>query len=169
MVVPPAPPPTPGVPPWFSDFLTAVLTKAVEVLGADAPPRQYVSPGTPAPDCGQLTVHAERFRPSKQPTSSQSVPSIEVVTVCDVIVTYYRCVASLTAESGIPDATVLNADGVAIANAGVKLWFGLLAATVDGTLFPALVRPLVLWRDNAQISPQSGLAGWRATMEVTLA
>lgn len=162
-------PATPGVVPWFSDFLTTVLTKAAALLGDDAPDRRYVSPGTPVADCAQLTVHAERLRPSRTPTTSQSSPSIEIVTVSDVIVTLYRCVTSLTADSGIPETAVLNADGVAMSDIGAKLWFGLLAATVDGTLFPAIVRPLVLWRDIAQVSPQSGLAGWRATMEVTLA
>lgn len=171
MTVPPAPPPTPGAPPWFSEFLKSVLAKSLVILGANAPGRSYVSTGTPIPDCGQLTVHADRFRPSQKLTGSQTDPrgTREIVTVCDVIVTYYRCVTTLMTGGAIPDADVLDADGVALSDIGATLWFGLIGATLDGTLFPALVRPAVLWRDAVQINPQSGLAGWRATMEVTVA
>lgn len=165
-----------GSPPPFVDehamsaFLDGILTKAKEILGSDVPPRSFVAAGVPVMDCGQLTVHAEKFRPSQQLTRSQQAPTgtKEIVTVCDVVVTLFRCVTSLTQEAEIPDAVTLDTEGKAQADVGFKLWFGLLAATLDGSLFPAQFRPTVLWRDGVQINPASGLSGWKMTAEVTL-
>lgn len=168
--------PTPPAPPfqtdplWFSKLLGSVLSKAQAILGVNTPSRAYVSAGTPVPDCGQLTVHAERFRPSSPLTRTQSDPrgTKQIAYVADVVVTYYRCVSSLSQEGGIPDQATLDADGRVMADIGAALWLGLILATVDQSLFPELVKPEVLWRDSVQLTPQAGLAGWKATMEVSL-
>jgi hypothetical protein len=169
MPTPPAPP-FAADPQWFSKLLDAVLAKAVAILGANAPTRAYVAAGTPVPDCGQLTVHAERFRPSQPLTRSQAEPQgvKQIASVADVVVTYYRCASSLSPEGQIPDEATLDADGKAMADIGATLWLGLIGATIDRSLFPALVQPEVLWRDCAQLSPQANLAGWKATLEVSL-
>lgn len=158
-------------PQWFSKFLATVLAKSVSILGADAPTRTYVSPGTPVPDCGQLTVHFERVRASQRPTQGQQNPmgTHAVVTVADVVITLQRCVQSLTPAGDIPTAETLDEAGRDLGDLAQLLWFGLLAATLDGTLFPTQERPPVLWRDMTQVAPQAGMAGLRATMEVTLA
>lgn len=157
-------------PQWFSKLLASVLAKATTILGTNAPSRVYVSAGVPVPDCGQLTVHAERFRPSQSLTRSQSSPAgtQQIASVADVVVTLYRCAQSLTREGDIPTAESLDADGKAMADIGATLWMGLLIATVDRSLFPELVQPEVLWRECVQLSPQAGFAGWKATMEVSL-
>lgn len=164
-------PPILSDPHWFSAFLDKVLSVSLALLGPAAPSRAYVSAGPPAPDCGQLTVHWDKLRPTARPTRSQQDPggTKEIVSVADVVVTLQKCVTALTPEGGIPDAATLTAEGKAIADSVQALWFGLLAATLDGTLFPTQQRPPVLWRDLSQLTPQSGLAGCRATMEVTLA
>lgn len=169
MPIPPAPPFQADAQ-WFSKLLAAVLAKAVVILGANAPARSYVSAGVPVPDCGQLTVHAERFRPSQPLTRSQGIPAgtKQIASVADVVVTLYRCAQSLDQEGGIPTASSLDADGRTMGDIGATLWMGLLVATIDRSLFPELVQPEVLWRGQEQLTPQAGLAGWKATLEVSL-
>lgn len=169
MPVPPAPSFL-ADPQWFSKLLASVLAKAVVVLGPNAPTRAYVAAGTPVPDCGQLTVHAEGFRPSQRLTHTQNEPmgTKQIAHVADVVVTYYRCIAAASAENGMPETATLDSDGKVMADIGATLWIGLLVATIDRSLFPELVQPEVLWREQAQLSPQAGLAGWKATMEVSL-
>lgn len=164
-------PPILSDPLWFSKFLGTVLSVAATSLGAAAPSRRYVAAGLPAPDCNQLVVHWDRIRPTQRPTQSQSSPvgTHEIVSVADVMITLHKCVTALTADNQIPDATTLDAEGRAFADSAQAMWFGLLAATIDGTLFPTQQRPPVLWRDMIQLAPQAGLATARATMEVTLA
>lgn len=158
---------------WLGDWLEAVLARAASVLGADAPPRRYVSPGEPAPDCDQLTVHAMLLRPgggaAQELTRPEFLPkaSLLVVTVAEVQVTLWRCVHAVT-ETGPPSAAALNEDGVTMARIGQALWYGLTADSVDGTLWPLQTKPVVLWRAMQQIAPQAGIAAWKMSGEVSL-
>ena len=158
---------------WLGEFLAAVLTRAAVVLGADAPPRRYVSAGEPVPDCNQLTVHTSALRPGagagNELTRPQLLPkaSLLVVTVADIQVTLWRCVHGVS-DHGAPHAHDLDDDGRTMARLGQALWYGLAAESIDGTLWPLQVKPVVLWRTCAQVAPQAGIAAWKMTGEVSL-
>jgi hypothetical protein len=167
----PGQPPVPGTNPnWLGQFLEAILAAAVTVLGADAPPRRFVSAGRPVPDCGQLTVNLTAIRSSGQPFTRPAIlpqGSLEYTPVATLDVTLYECVAVAT-ERGAPTVASMNADGLRFADLGQRLWYGLIQKTVDGTLFPLQLKPSILWRDMTPIDPQAGFAGWRLPGEISL-
>lgn len=167
--------PVPGTDPlWLGDWLEAILQRAVIVLGTDAPDRRYVSPGEPVADCEQLTVHASNIRTgagaSNELTRPESLPkaSLLVVTVAEIQVTVMRCVHTVTVGGQLPDAHDLDDDGRLMARIGQALWYGLVAESVDGSLWPLQVKPVVLWRTCTQVPPQGGIAAWKMTGEVSL-
>ncbi len=173
-------PPGPGVDTlWLGTWLTDVLAAAAAVLGSDAPPRRYVSAGEPVPECNQLTVHISQLRPAGggagvQLTRPTLIPqaSLEFVPVAEFQVTLWRCVHATVGDSNgravVPTSADLNADGVMMARLGQALWYGLVQASIDGTLWPLQNKPAVLWRSLAQVAPQAGIAAWKMTGEVSL-
>lgn len=155
---------------FLSGLLTAVKDKALALLGTEAPPRSFVSAGEPAFDCDQLSVHLARLGPSLHLNSQQSDPrgSKQVATVATIVLTVLKCVSTQSNEGKLPGSVALDSEGRALTDIAQALWFGLLAASQDGTLFPAQVRPAVLFRGIDQFTPQAGLAGLKATWEVSL-
>jgi hypothetical protein len=175
--------PTPEPPLWANgqylyDLCHAVLVAAdglivapaTTPLGANA--RKYVSHGPPCWDCGeQLTVNIDRIRSMSPLTRSQQRPqgSHHFVPGADISVWLLRCVTTLVGDGEIPDASVLDGETLGLMKDGQALWGGLIAQSVAGTLFPTMHRGSFLWRGCEPVGPNSGLAGWRATLEVALA
>lgn len=162
---------------WLGAWLDAVLARAAVVLGADAPARRYVSAGEPVPDCDQLTVHVERLRTGagafNELTRPQVLPkaSLLVVTVAEVQITLWRCTGAAIQDGDpprLPTAAALHDAGITMARLGQALWYGLTQESIDGTLWPLQVKPVVLWRAATQVAPQAGIAAWKMTGEVSL-
>lgn len=163
---------------WLAAWLEAVLSRAAGVLGADAPQRRYVSAGEPAVDCDQLTVHVSNIRTGagsglgNELTRPELLPkaSLLVVTVVEVQVTLWRCIPGRIEGDPprLPTAEALHEGGVIMARLGQALWYGLVEESVDGTLWPLQLKPVVLWRTCTQVAPQAGIAAWKMTGEVSL-
>lgn len=164
-------PPVPTSEAWLGEWLTDILDKCAQILGPTAPSRRYVSAGTPAADCNQLTVHADAIYPGGNfPTRPDLIPqaSLNFMPIVRLIIILWRCVPTRESEGRAPGADELNAHGLANAHEGQALWYGLVRSTIDGTLWPTQNRPIVLWRECKQLPSQGNLAGWQVTGEISL-
>lgn len=156
-----------------------LVTIANDLLSAanssidNAPDRQYVSPGAPAADCEQLTVHLNAVRNLMPANRSGSglgaVQGCQVIPVAVYIVTLYRCVAVVDGD-GPPSATALNANGEQLAQDGWELWAGFTALWSASELLPSVPEldcQAITWQPGIQtLTPQGGLAGITMTIEI---
>lgn len=148
-----------------------LLTAAVEALdsipsfsGLDslsgAPSRAFVSPGRPAADCEQLTVHAQRVAgtPADQKDARQNSVTF--------VVTLYRCVPKPDASMKAPRPEALEASAAQLNADGWALWNHIFEKIRAGDLFAKC--PPIIWDGMDALEPAGGAAGWRLTIRATI-
>lgn len=139
------------------------------------PDRQYVSPGAPAADCEQLTVHLNTIRnlaPANRAGSGLgATQGCQVLPVGVFIVTLWRCVATVD-HDGPPSAEALQVNGEQVAKDAWSLLVGyteLWQASLLVPSVPELDCQAITWQPGVQtLTPQGGLVGITLTVEIQL-
>lgn len=121
-----------------------LLAASVAILGPAAPSRQFVSIGTPAYDCDQLTVHCSGFTAAatKPQQAARDVAHRRAILYeATFQVTVLRCF-SAAAEPSLLDPTIELPGAAALQGIASQvyadvwgLWTGLWAQMRAGTLF----------------------------------
>lgn len=91
--------------------------------------------------------------------------------VVEINLTLYRCVPTMEEDGSPPDPADLDASGKALATDGWVLWFGILRAWGDGTLFEDLeltCQQFDVSGGTLSLPPTGGLAGWSLVGRLTL-
>lgn len=135
-----------------------VVVAAYIDAGVDLPDRQYVADGTPAWDCDQVTVYAER--------TFSGFAGQEVVAPLDCLhirsavfwVEIARCVPALTNRGAAPTAAAIEASAQVILRDPIIVANALVQAYRDGELGGCLGLVLEGWEG---LGPEGGYAGGR--------
>lgn len=157
----------------MAEMLTALasdlLSAAAHVLDTssvvpDAPELQYVSIGRPAHDCELLVVYIEPIiQYPVNPASAGCFVRFRATLNVELI----RCSPTLDEDGNPPDMDTLAAAGIAHANDGNVLLFGLQQMWQDGSLLPSLPQEQccsqMAMQRMAPVGPDGGFAGWRVT------
>lgn len=143
-----------------------VHTQLRDILAATAdamdnpPDRRYVSPGIPALDCGQLTIHLAAIG---RGTTSQERPTFPGAPVTvTAVVTWVHCITTMSESGRAPRTAALAADGRTYTEGGVELY----KATCAAALLVASCRPAVDFAEP--IDPSGGFAGWQVPVRWTI-
>lgn len=91
--------------------------------------------------------------------------------VVSLNLTLYRCVPTMQEDGSPFEPAVYDASGKALATDGWVLWFGILAAWGDGSLFEDLglaCSAFDVSGGTISLPPTGGLAGWNLTGRLTL-
>lgn len=165
------------------DAALELLTVAVDALAgtdAGAPDRQYVSPGPPAFDCEQVTVHAGAIGDAQTaPLAPALAPAMRDATtghvfLATLVVTAIRCTPALAGPDGstFPAPADLQASALVTQTDAWAIWNRIvqlrnekpcaLFGRSDG-------RPRDLYYDGcAPVATMGGLAGWSIQLRVQL-
>lgn len=146
-----------------------VLHVASELFALNPFSRAVVTPGPPAWDCEQLTVHISRVYNAGPFTEIRTRPvEKHAVPTAEVVVTALRCVTSLTEQGESPSAATVNAEGEQGLVDGELLYYGLLQAIAAGGFPDGVNCPSVRVERMVAVGPQGGLGGWELTLTMTL-
>lgn len=128
--------------------------------------RTLVSQGSPAADCGLLGVWLERVDTGapggvKAPCNIQPRGWFHV--------TYWGCTPLQKANGDPPDAADITVNALEFATVGGAMWSGIVTQWHAGTLWDDMgCEDMDLSQGMRVLPPQGGLAGWDATIIVTL-
>lgn len=159
-----------------SEYLEACKA-ALDATPYGAPPRSYVSPGVPAWDCVQVTVHVggptggamvadtSPISPSLAPGHRIVVSSeVDIVTLTATVV---RCVPSMTEDADFPAASSLDSSSAETLSDLWAIWNYVKQQKRADALFPPRTREMVL--DPAVTLPEmGGFGGWQIPIRVQL-
>lgn len=151
----------------------AILNVVVDAFLDSAvalPERQYVSDGSIAIDCEQLTVtivQVYRGLPGEIQTDPMGPRRCATVSSFECAIILVRCVPTLKESSAgqivFPTVHELDSSAQTILQDGAILWRGLMAAWAEGTLVPGCdqlaLGPMI------SLGPEGGFAGWTVSLE----
>ena len=128
--------------------------------------RALVSQGLPAADCGLLAVWIEQV--DAGPGAIKTACSVEPRALFHV--TYYGCTPVLDAQGNPPPADAITENALDFADAGEAIWYGIINDLRNGGDLWTDFRcsNIDLTRGMRVITPLGGLAGWDASIIVTL-
>lgn len=158
-----------------------LLVAAAEAVGTTpggAIDRAYVSPGPPAWDCEQLTVHAggpavgdtAPLQPPLQP--GHRVAGTGMVNIVEMTVTVLRCCTPVPTSEGegiiIPSAQgIAEAAELSLADLWA-IWNHVATRKRNGTLFPPAKTREMFFDPAVALNTQGGCSGWQIQMRVQL-
>ena len=135
---------------------------------AGAPDRTYVSPGLPAFDCEQLTVHAAAAtEAATSPAGLQAGKRHATMreNLVTLVVTDVRCICDPN-SGDIPSAAVLQASAEQVNADGWALWNYVWNLMRSGELFS--VCEAKYWDGLRSINPSGCHGGWTLAIRVRL-
>lgn len=129
------------------------------------PQRAYVSPGLPAFDCEQLTVHVAAMgeevtsplSPNPATAQRQKFGRVNMVTFTTSIV---RCLTAVTDENTPPDAGKEDADALQLNCDGWTIWEAFYWHARAGTLLGDDLCRLVRQQASHPVDPSGGVGAW---------
>lgn len=150
--------------PSLRDILTSLLEQAQTwVPDTD---RAVVSQGLPVPECSVLGVWCERMDAGP---SSVAKSGCHVEPRAWLHVSYWACAAGPKRDGSAPDAEDITDNALDFADVGEAIWSGIIAAVTGGTLIEGLTCSSTdLSQGMRVLTPQGGMAGWDATIIVSL-
>jgi hypothetical protein len=150
--------------PTLVDMLTQLLEDAqVWVPGAS---RAIVTQGAPAADCALLAVWAEK---ADGGPFGQAKAACQIQPRWWLHVTYWGCTPVMQNDGTAPPADVLTANALDFAAVGDAIWHGIIDQWHAGTLLDGYACGSIdLTQGMRTLPPQGGMAGWDATIIVTL-
>lgn len=155
-----------------NEYLTACATAVASTPGG-APGRVYVSPGPPAWDCEQLTVHvggpavADTFPLQPSLAALHRVAVQGQVDLISLTATILRCVPTLTQQGKFPPDSALDAASQQTLADLWAIWNYVRRGKSTGALFPPKEREFGF--DPAiSMNLQGGFGGWQVTIRVQL-
>jgi hypothetical protein len=147
----------------LSDLLEALLASAETWVPSAE--RSYITHGRAVADCDSLVVWTESIvatQPNKAVCSIQSLWTVHV--------TRFKCVPTIDESGNAEEPEVYQASALDLANEGEAIWYGVIGAWADGTLFDGAIgcAQIDLRSGLSAIEPQGGMGGWDLTIVVTL-
>lgn len=137
----------------------------------DAFDNAFVTPGPPAWDCQQITLHMGNLRHSGPFTEGQGRPlkaGHPAVPTVDFIITTLRCIAVQDDSGRSPDPDVIAADGARLLRDADILWYGTLGLITTDSLVTSVFCPTMTMVGLVPVGPSGGLAGHQLTIRTTL-
>ena len=151
-----------------NELLVACQT-VLATTAAGSPDRAYVSPGVPAFECDQLTVHApllgEEFTSPLNPAAASGHRDrYQRVNLATLVVTLVRCAPTSQDGGKAAETPDLDALAVTLLTDGWALWNGIMQLIREGVLFSACREKHF---DSAAALPlQGNVGGWTLTFRI---
>jgi hypothetical protein len=157
--------------------LLEACAQALALTPGGAIDRAYVSPGVPAWDCEQLTVHAggpvvadtAPLQPPLQP--GRRIEEVGMVNLVTITATVIRCCVPGPEAEGqtiyFPPAEDLDAVAKVILADCWAIWNHVATLKRAGTLWPPKTREL-FFDPAVAVGASGGCAGWQMQMRVQL-